>query len=671
VTTEPSPVAASPEVELLAINTIRALAMDAVEQAQSGHAGAPMALAPLGYRLFTRYLKHDPSDPLWPDRDRFVLSAGHASMLLYSLLHLSGYDLDLEDLQEFRQLDSRTPGHPEYGETPGVETTTGPLGQGFGNAVGMALAERMMAARYNTGDHEVVDHRTWVFASDGDVMEGVQSEAASLAGHLGLDRLIVCYDDNHVTIDGQTDLAFSEDVEARYRAYGWRTLTLPDPNDLDMVDKVFTEALASDGRPTLIRVTSVIGYGAPTIAGTSAAHSDPLGPEEIAGAKEALGWPYTEPFTIPDEVRDIFDQRERGATAHEEWDQRFASYRDAESQLAEQFDRVHRGELPDGWDAELPTFADGEKEATRASSGTVINALAEVLPELVGGSADLAASNKTTIKGGGDVAAGSYGGRNLHFGVREHAMVAMLSGMTLHGGLRVFGASFLTFTDYARPSIRLAALMGLPVVYVMTHDSVGLGEDGPTHQPIEHVASLRAIPNLTVIRPGDARETLGAWREAIARTDGPTVLALTRQGVPPVDGTDPARVRDGAYVIDDEEDDEPDVVLLATGSELHVAVEARDLLAEDDIIARVVSMPSWEHFEDTDDAYQDEVLPPDIPVLSIEAGTTFGWGRWADDHVGIDHFGQSAPGASLLEHFGFTASVVADAAASLLEDDDE
>ena len=664
----PPPVTAAPEVEQRAINTIRTLAIDAVEEAQSGHPGAPMALAPLGYRLFTRYLKHNPADTRWPDRDRFVLSAGHASMLLYALLHLSGYDLDLEDLQNFRQLHSRTPGHPEYGDTPGVETTTGPLGQGFANAVGMALAERMLAERYNRDGHEIVDHRTWVFASDGDMMEGVASEAASLAGHLGLDRLIVCYDDNHVTIDGQTDLAFSEDVEARFRAYGWRTLTLPDPNDLEFVDKLYTEAINGAGQPTLIRVRSVIGYGSPTLAGTSGAHSDPMGEEEVRATKQALGWDYDEPFTVPDEVEDVFDQRARGGAAQRDWEQRLSAYREAYPELAAQFERVMAGQLPDGWDEALPTFTDAEAEATRTSSSTVINALAGVLPELVGGSADLASSNKTTIEDGGDVAPGDFAGRNLHFGVREHAMVAILSGMTLHRGLRVFGGSFLTFTDYCRPAIRLAALMGVPAVYVMTHDSIGLGQDGPTHQPVEHLASLRAIPNLNVFRPADARETVGAWRAAIARTDGPTVLALTRQGVPPVDGTDPARVRDGAYVLDDDER-EPDVVLLATGSEVHVAVEAQHLLAEDDIVARVVTMPSWEHFEITDDQYQDDVLPPEVPVLSVEAGSTFGWGRWADDHVGIDHFGASAPGSEVLKHYGFTGSAVADAAAALLDDD--
>lgn len=665
----PPPVSAAPEVEQRAINTIRALAIDAVEKAQSGHPGTPMALAPLGYRLFTRFLRHDPTDPEWADRDRFVLSAGHASILLYSLLHLSGYDLDLDDLKNFRQLHSRTPGHPEYGDTVGVETTTGPLGQGVGNAVGMALAERMLAARYNRDGHTIVDHRTWVFASDGDMMEGVASEAASLAGHLGLDRLILCYDDNHITIDGKTDLAFSEDVEARFSAYGWRTLTLPDANDLDLIDKVFTEATAETGQPTLIRVQSVIGFGSPNLAGTAAAHSDPMGEEEIAATKRALRWDYEQTFMVPDDVEDLFDQHARGDALRSDWQKRFASYRDAHPDLAEQFERVTAGRLPDGWDDSLPDFADAEAEATRKSSSTVINALAEVLPELVGGSADLAASNKTTIDDGGDVTKGDYAGRNLHFGVREHAMAGIMSGITLHTGLRVFGGSFLTFTDYCRPAIRLASLMGIPVIYVMTHDSIGLGQDGPTHQPIEHVASLRAIPNLNVLRPADARETVGAWREAIARTDGPTVLVLTRQSVPPLDGSDPARVRDGAYVLDDD-GREPDVVLLATGSEVHIAVEAGRALAEDDIVARVVSMPSWEHFEIADPDYQDEVLPPDVPVLSIEAGTTFGWGRWADDHVGIDMFGASAPGEEVLAEYGFTSPAVADAAMALLDVDD-
>jgi len=661
------------DVELLAVNAVRALSIDAVERANSGHPGTPMALAPLGYVLFTRHLKHNPGDPRWPDRDRFVLSAGHASMLQYSLLHLSGYDVTLDDLKQFRVLHSRAPGHPENFMTVGVETTTGPLGQGFGSAVGMALAEQLLAARFNRPGHEVVDHRTWVIASDGDLMEGVQSEAASLAGHLGLEKLVVFYDDNAITLDGPSSMSFTgENSLARYEAYGWRTLSVDDVNDLEALDAAMKEAESPDGRPTLVRVRSVIGYGAPNKAGTSKAHGSPLGPEEAAAAKRELGWDY-EPFTVPEEARERFDQRERGGLAQAEWQRRFESYRSAHPDLASEFERCMRGELPPGWDTDLPTFEVGDSIATRKASGTVINALAARIPELVSGSADVSSSTNTRITDGGDIGRGDFSGRNINYGVREHAMAAALNGIASHTGLRAFGSTFFIFTDYLRPSLRLAALMKLPTLYVMTHDSLGLGEDGPTHQPIEHLASLRCMPHLHVLRPADATEVVGAWRQAIGRPDGPSMLVLSRQGLPVLEGTDADAVAQGAYVVVDggDEDGYPDVVLLATGSEVSLCVEAARLLAERGIGARVVSMPCWELFEETDDDYVDEVLPSEVPVLAVEAASGFGWSRWADDTLTVDEFGASGPGTSVLEDFGFTPEVVADAAQDLLDDGDQ
>jgi transketolase len=659
------------DLDLLAVNTIRTLSMDAVQAANSGHPGAPMALAPLAFTLYTRHLAHNPADPSWPDRDRFVLSAGHASMLLYSTLFLTGYDLSLDDLRAFRQLDGRTPGHPEsFVGTPGVETTTGPLGQGIGNAVGMAIAERVLAERFNQPGHTIVDHRTWVFASDGDIMEGVASEASSLAGHLALERLIVCYDDNGITIDGPTELSLTgEDVVARYAAYGWRTLDIEDANDIAEIDAVFKEAATPDGRPTLVRVPSVIGYGAPNKAGTSGAHGSPLGTDEVAAAKRNLGWESTEPFSVPDEALTHGDQRARGEELQADWERRFEAYREEHPDLAEEFDRLLDGALPEGWDADLPTFEDGVKQATRKSSGAVINALAPRVPELIGGSADLASSNNTTIKDGGDLSRGDYSGRNINYGVREHAMGSIMNGMVQHGGIRPFGGTFLIFTDYLRPALRLSALSALPVVYVMTHDSIGLGEDGPTHQPVEHLASLRAIPNLHVLRPADARETVGAWRHAMQREEGPTLLALTRQDLPVLEGTDDFAVERGAYIVFEADDGEdPDVVLVATGSEVSLCVDAAAVLAEQEVAARVVSMPSWELFDEQGEDYQEEILPDAVPVLSVEAATTFGWSRWADDHVGLDRFGASAPADDLFEAFGFTPEAVADAALDLLED---
>jgi transketolase len=656
-------------VDQLAVTTIRTLAMDAVQHANSGHPGAPMGLAPLGYILFTRHLSHDPVCPEWPDRDRFVLSAGHASMLQYALLHLTGYDLTLDDIKAFRQFESRTPGHPEQFMTPGVDTTTGPLGQGVGNAVGFALAERLLAARYNRPGHEIVDHRTWVIASDGDMMEGVASEASSFAGHLGLEKLVIFYDANSITLDGPADWSFSEDVTARYAAYGWRTMLVSDPNDLDELDRVMKEAATPDGRPTLVRVPSTIGYGAPNKANTAEAHGAPLGEDEVKAAKAFYGWDYPEPFTVPEEARRATDQRKRGADLRAEWTQRFEAYRQEHPDLAAEFERVMARRLPDGWDADLPHKEPGDKEATRKSSGAVINALASRIPELLGGSADLSSSNNTTIKEAGAIERGDFTGRNINYGVREHAMGAIMNGLALHGGIRPFGGTFLIFTDYLRPALRLAALMGTAVVYVMTHDSIGLGEDGPTHQPIEHLAALRAVPELVVIRPADARETVGAWTEAIRRMDGPTLLALTRQNVPVLEGTDPASVAKGAYVVWEPEpaEEAPRVVLCATGSEVHVALGAAEQLAGDGISARVVSMPSWELFEAQDSDYRASVLSAGVPVLSVEAAATFGWSRWADAHVGIDRFGASAPGAVNLEKFGFTPEAVAAAARRLVE----
>ena len=660
------------DLDLLAVNTIRTLSMDAVQAANSGHPGTPMALAPLGFTLFTRHMAHNPADPAWPDRDRFVLSCGHASMLLYSLLHVTGYDLSLDELRNFRQLHSRTPGHPEnFVGTPGVETTTGPLGQGIGNAVGMAIAERIVAERFNRPGHTVVDHRTWVFASDGDIMEGVASEASSLAGHLALERLIVCYDDNGITIDGPTELSLTgENVLARYAAYGWRTLSVEDANDISQIDAVLKEAATSDGRPTMVRIPSVIGYGSPNKAGTSGAHGSPLGADEVAATKRNLGWEPQEAFVVPPEALDHADQRERGEQLQAEWERRFEEYREAHPDLAEEFERLMEGRLPDGWDEDLPDFETGASQATRKSSGAVINALAPRIPELIGGSADLASSNNTTITHGGDISRGDFAGRNINYGVREHAMASVMNGMVLHKGVRPFGATFLIFTDYLRPALRLACLAGLPVTYVMTHDSIGLGEDGPTHQPVEHLAALRAIPNLHVLRPADARETVGAWRHAMQRTDGPTLLALTRQDLPVLESTDPDLVALGAYVVDEAEGEDglPDLVLVGTGSEVSLCVDAAAVLAERGVAARVVSMPSWELFEGQDEDYQEDVLPADVRVLSVEAATTFGWSRWADEHVGLDRFGASAPADVLFESFGFTPEAVADAALDLLED---
>ncbi len=639
--------------------------MDAVERANSGHPGTPMALAPVAYLLWTRHLKHSPRHPDWPDRDRFVLSCGHASMLLYGLLHLTGYDLSLEDIRSFRQWGSRTPGHPERGHTPGVETTTGPLGQGIANAVGMAMAERFLAATFNRPGQALVDHRTWVLASDGDLMEGVASEAASLAGHLRLGKLTVIYDDNHITIDGRTDLAFSEDAGRRFEAYGWRVLHVGNGNDLAAIDAALAEAGRQSDRPTLIVLRTVIADPAPTKRDTAGAHGAPLGAEEIRKTKAILGWP-DEPFFVPDAARaDMGRAAETGAAAEAAWRSRRDAYGRAHPEEAERFRQWLAGELPAGWDAALPSYGvDAKAVETRKASAAALKALAAALPNLAGGSADLAGSTGTAHGLGGEFGPDSTG-QTVHWGIREHAMTACLNGLAAHGGIRPFGSTFLVFSDYMKPAIRLAALMGLPVVYLGTHDSIGVGEDGPTHQPIEHLAMLRAIPNLVVLRPGDANETVEAWKAALRRREGPTLLALTRQKLPVLDraGLGAADgVARGGYVLY-EPAGGAEAIVLATGSELSVALEAARGLGADGVRVRVVSLPSWELFAAQPADYREAVLPARIRArVSVEAATAFGWQRWLGDGgvaVSLDHFGASAPGERLFEEFGFTAARVA------------
>jgi transketolase len=656
----------------LSVTTIRTLAMDAVERAASGHPGTPMALAPVAYVLFTRFLKHNPADPSWPDRDRFVLSCGHASTLLYSALHLTGYELSLDEIQSFRQWGSRTPGHPEHGLTPGVEITSGPLGQGCGASVGMAVAEAHLAARFNRPGHVVVDHRTWALCSDGDLMEGVASEAASLAGHLRLGKLVWIWDDNRITIEGSTELAFSEDVARRFEAYSWRVLRVDDANDLPAVAAAMAAASATTDRPTLIAVRSHIAWGAPAKQDTADAHGAPLGEDEVRATKRAYGWPADEHFLVPDEVRERCRQADRGGAAQADWAARVAGWKERFPELAEEWERRLAGALPEGWSAALPVFEEGGKGiATRIASGKALNAIAGHLPELLGGSADLAPSCKTLIEASGDLTAASPGERNLHFGIREHAMAAVLSGLGLHGGIRPYGSTFLVFADYMRPAIRLAAMMGLPVTYVFTHDSIWVGEDGPTHQAVEQLASLRAIPDLVVVRPADANETAAAWRVAVERRRGPTALVLSRQNLPVLPGTDElaaAGVAAGAYVLEVGAG-APAVVLIASGSEVALAVAAREQLAARGIAARVVSMPSWELFAAQPASHREQVLPPSVPRLAIEAGVTMGWCRWVGDGgevLGLDRFGASAPGTVAAANLGFTAEAVVERVLALL-----
>jgi len=663
----------SVDVERQAINTIRFLSADAVERAESGHPGTPMALAPVAYVLWTRHLRHSPTHPDWPNRDRFVLSAGHASMLLYSLLHLTGYDLSMEEIKNFRQWGSETPGHPEGHLTDGVETTTGPLGQGFANGIGMALAERLLADEFNTPEHPIVDHHTYAICSDGDLMEGISQEAASLAAHQELGKLVYLYDDNRITIDGSTDLAFSEDVAGRFEAYGWHVSRIEDANDLDAVDTAIAEAKAETDRPSLIVVRSHIGYGSPSKQDTAVAHGKPLGEEELRGAKENLGWPRDRRFHVPDEVYDHMRQAiDRGREQKQAWDRRVAAYEEAQPQEAARYRRWLERTPQEDWEEVLPTFEPGERLATRKASGLTLDELAPEIGYLIGGSADLTGSNKTDVSGRDDLQADNPGGRYVRYGVREHAMAGVSNGMALHGGIQPYAGTFLIFSDYLRPSLRLGALMEQPVVYVFTHDSIGLGEDGPTHQPVEHLMALRAIPNLTLIRPADANGAAQAWAAAVRNTDGPTALALTRQKLPVFDRSRlraAEGLRRGAYVLR-ACDGTPDVLLIGTGSEVQHALAAAETLGEEGIRAQVVSMPSWELFEEQPDTYRRTVLPPDVEArVSIEAGVTQGWERVVGpkgEAIGIDRFGASAPGERVMEEFGVTADHVASEARRLV-----
>ncbi|MEM6454974.1 MAG: transketolase [Acidobacteriota bacterium] len=660
----------------IAIDTIRFLAVDMVEEANSGHPGAPMAQAPMAYWLWTRHLRHNPDDPNWVNRDRFVLSCGHASALIYALLHLSGYGLLLSELRRFRQLGSQTPGHPEYGHTAGVETTTGPLGQGLATAVGMAMAEQLLAAQFNRDGYALIDHRTWVIASDGDLMEGVTSEACSLAGHLQLGKLNVLYDANRISIDGSTDLTFTEDVAARYRAYGWHVVTVEDGENLEQLDAAMRAAVDEATKPSLIVVRTEIGFGSPNKQGTASAHGAPLGGDETKATKAALGWPAEPTFHVPEAAARAFASiRQRGAEAEADWRQLHGQYRKAHPDAAADFDARQRGALPDGWDDLLPRFQESDAPvATRKVSGLVLNAISDRLPQLVGGSADLAGSNNTLLAGSTIFSPAARRGRNLYFGVREHAMGAILNGLALSGMLRPYGGTFLVFSDYMRPAMRLAALMGQPVVYVMTHDSIFLGEDGPTHQPVEHLAALRAIPRLDVMRPADAAETVEAWRQALVRRDGPTVLALTRQKLPLLPGAiEGARsgVARGAYVLaDPPEDVATRALLLASGSEVTLIHEAHKVLLADGIGTRVISAPCWRRFDAQDEHYRASVITPSVKArVAVEAGCSLGWHRYVGDHgtiIAQDDFGASAPHNNLAEHFGFTVETVVDAVRQLL-----
>jgi transketolase len=661
------------DIHTLCVNTIRTLSIDAIQKAKSGHPGAPMGLAPSVYVLFTRILKHNPLNPDWLDRDRFILSGGHASMLLYSILYLTGYGLNLDDIKAFRQMGSRTPGHPEFGHTPGVETTTGPLGQGFANAVGMAMAERHLSSVYNRKGNEIVDHYTYIMCGDGDMMEGISSEAASLAGHLGLSRLICIYDDNQISIEGRTEITFTEDVAKRFSAYNWDVFTVSDGNDLTAIEEAIQKAKAETKRPSLIILQTEIAYGSPNKQGSADAHGAPLGAEEVCLTKECLGCPPDVDFCVPDEVLSQCRKSvTKGETAEAEWQRKFKKYTENFPDLAENWVNAISGFLPEGWDGALPDFTpDGGPLATRAASGQVLNALAATLPTLIGGSADLAPSNKTFINGAPEFQQNAWNGRNVRFGVREHAMGGIMNGMFLHNGVRPYGGTFLVFADYMRPAIRLACLMNLSVIYIFTHDSVAVGEDGPTHQPIEHLASLRIIPRLTIFRPADATETAEAWREAI-QTTGPVALILSRQKLPILDRTRYAQARDlknGAYILSDSVG-RPDLLLIASGSEVHLALSAQKRLAEENIKSRVVSMPSWELFEKMPDSYKNKVFPPDVSRrIAIEAGHPVGWEKYVGSEgtvIGIQGFGTSAPGAAVMEKFGLTAENLCQKALQLM-----
>ncbi|HEX9303712.1 MAG TPA: transketolase [Thermoanaerobaculia bacterium] len=662
-------------IDELCVDTIRTLAIDAVQKANSGHPGLPLGAAPMAYVLWQRHLKHNPRDPAWPDRDRFVLSAGHGCMLWYCLLYLTGYDLQMDDLKAFRQWGSRTPGHPEYRLTPGIEATTGPLGQGTANAVGMAIAERFLSSRFNRPGQEIVNHRTFALVSDGDLMEGISNEASSLAGHLGLHKLTFLYDSNHVSLDGPTAMAFTEDVGRRYEALGWQVLHVEDGNtDLDAIDEALRQAGQETRRPTLIVVRTTIGYGSPHKAGTSEAHGSPLGAEEVVATKKALGWEYEEAFFVPkDALQHFRGAVERGARAQSDWQGRFEAWASANPDLAEEWRRAFSGELPPGWDADLPKWKAGEKEATRVAAGKALNAIAAKVPWVFGGDADLSVSTNTKLKDEADFDGASGNGRNVHFGVREHAMAGIGNGMAYHGGVRPYVATFFCFSDYMRPSVRLSAVSELPVVFVWTHDSIGLGEDGPTHQPVEHLMSLRAMPGFTVIRPADPNEASEAWRVAMQHREGPVGLVLSRQKLPVID---PSRfaaasgLAKGAYVLAEASGGAPHLLLIATGSEVALAMDAREKLEAEGIPTRVVSMPSWELFERESREYRESVFPRSVGArLSIEAGSPLGWERWVGDRgasVGLERFGASAPGEVVLRELGFNVENVVSRAKALL-----
>ena len=665
-------------VDNLSITTIRTLAIDAIEKANSGHPGMPMGSAPMGYQLFAKTMNHNPDHPTWVNRDRFVLSAGHGSMLLYSLLHLSGYDLPMEELKQFRQWGSLTPGHPEVGHTAGVDATTGPLGQGIGMAVGMAMAEAQLGATYNKEGHNVVDHYTYAICGDGDLMEGISSESASLAGHLKLGKLVVLYDSNDISLDGKLNLSFSENVAQRFDAYGWQVLRVEDGNDLPAIEKAIAEAQAETSKPTLIEVKTVIGYGSPNKQGKGGhggTHGSPLGAEEAKLTKDFYKWVYEEDFYVPDEVRAHFAEvKKNGIAANKAWDDKFAAYKKAYPELAAQFEKVINGDLPEGWDANLPTYTTEDKAvSTRVASGSALNGLTAGVPQLVGGSADLESSTMTHLNGLTSFTPESYDGRNIYFGVREFGMAAAMNGIALHTGLKVFGGTFFVFTDYLRPAIRLASIMKLPVTYVLTHDSIAVGEDGPTHEPIEQLASLRIIPGLTVIRPADANETSAAWAYAMENKENPVALVLTRQNLPILAGTvDGVRenIKRGGYVVSDSKNGTPQAQLIATGSEVQLAVKAQAALAEEGIDVRVISLPSWDLFEKQDKEYRDSVILPGVKArLAIEMAQTFGWERYTGDQgdiLGITTFGASAPGDRVMKEYGFTVENVVSRVKALL-----
>jgi transketolase len=662
------------DVEQLSIDTIRTLAMDSVQKANAGHPGTAMALAPLAYLLYTEVLEHNPANPHWPDRDRFVLSAGHSCILQYATLHLTGYDLSLDDLKQFRQWGSKTPGHPEVNHTPGIEATTGPLGQGFANGVGFAIAERFLAERYNRPYDEIVGHRVYAICSDGDLMEGVSNEAASIAGQLGLGKLVYFYDDNHITIDGSTTVSFAhEDKGARLAAQGWHVQHVDDANDLDLLREAIAAAEAETERPSMIVVRSHIAYPAPHAIDTAKSHGAPLGEPEVRATKEAMGWNPDEHFVVPDEVSAHMNGRARGATLETAWNDKVAAWSAKYPDLREDWDQVHTGRPRDGWVEALPDFAVGEEVATRDAGQKIMEAFKHFTPTMIGGAADLVESTKTEFKGGGIFSA-THAGRNIAFGIRENAMGSIVNGIALHGGMvKPYGSTFLIFSDYMRPAVRLSALSKIPVVWAWTHDSVGLGEDGPTHQPVEHYASLRAIPNFWFVRPADAKETVGAWKVALERDDGPVGLALSRQKLPTLEHTSADGVARGGYVVWESggSNGTPGLILLASGSEVHVALEAAQRLEGEGVHARVVSMPCWELFEAQDDGYRHQVLPPDVKArLSVEAGVELGWSKWvgdAGDSISIEHFGASAPGPVVLEHFGFTVDNVVARAHALRE----